>query len=125
MTCQKPDCPTCWFAWATALPLVLRSTDDLLLFADAPFRHPCLKANVAHRVFLVYVYLHLIARGHLETLRALRGFRWDADDPQVTWMVWNIVIGEDLSPFHPDWTGLRMLDLPKDPRDLLGRMGIH
>jgi hypothetical protein len=103
----------------------MQSMDDLLLFADAPFKHPCLKKNVAHRVFLVYVYLHLIARGHLETLRALRGFRWDVDDPEVNWMVWNIVMGEDLSPFLPDWAALHMLDLPKDPRDLLVRMGIH
>ena len=61
MTCGRPDCPNCWFVWATERSFVLRSTDDLIRFANAPFVHPCLKENVAHRVFLVYAYLHLLA----------------------------------------------------------------
>lgn len=125
MTCKKPDCPVCWFAWAIERPFVLRSTDDLIRFANAPFEHPCLKENVAHRVFLVYAYLHLIARGDEGSQRALRSLGWDPDDPRAPAIVWNIVMGETLPPCNQNWARARMLVLPSDPHALLSQMGVH
>ena len=125
MTCGKPDCPNCWFVWATERAFVLRSTDDLIRFANAPFEHPCLKDNVAHRVFLVYAYLHLIARGDDGSRRALVSLGWDADDPRAPWVVWNVVMGEELPPCNHSWAAARMLTLPSDPQALLTQMGVH
>ena len=124
-TCRRFDCPSCWFAWATEKPFVLRSTEELIAFANGPFERECLKGNAAHRVFLVYIYLHLIARGHEGSQRALRSLGWDPDDPRSTWVVWNIVMGEELPPCDAAWANARMLTLPNDPQELLTRMGIH
>lgn len=82
--CRRPDCPSCWFAWAAEKSFVLRSTDDLVAFANGPFDHPNLKENVAHRVFLVYAYLHLIARGDDGSRRALVSLGWDPERPART-----------------------------------------